>query len=102
MESVRAMTPYLCLHWCAVSGAGQLASWCAVARFARAVAVGSSCEVDVEFNSVRACQGAVANTRASSAKALNSSAFPLGSTMKNVDCSPASPAKRVFGAMRNG
>ena len=37
----------------------------------------------------------LANTMASSAKALNSSALPLGSRKNMVDCSPGSPLKRV-------
>src|SRR5512135_987609 len=42
-----------------------------------------------------------ANIRLSSSNALNSSALPLGSRMKNVACSPGSPAKRVSGGIEN-
>src|SRR5580698_7326325 len=40
-----------------------------------------------------------ANILLSSAKALNSSALPLGSRTKNVACSPTSPSKRISGSM---
>src|SRR5579872_6760716 len=42
-----------------------------------------------------------AKIRLSSSKALNSSALPLGSVMKNVACSPGLPSKRISGAIRN-
>src|ERR1044071_2936953 len=40
-----------------------------------------------------------ANTCESSANAVNSNAFPAGSSRNIVHCSPVSPSKRTYGSM---